>query len=92
MVLLRVSFPGRPWLGALVLMPLLSVALALPLAWLRERSGSVWPCVALHAEFNTPLLFMTPDFVERGVPPAACATVFALGLPFAIALQSRRER
>jgi membrane protease YdiL (CAAX protease family) len=28
------------------------VSLAFPLAWLRLRSGSVWPCALLHASHN----------------------------------------
>lgn len=37
--------------GILVALPVL-FALALGLAWVRERSGSVWPSVAAHAGYN----------------------------------------
>ncbi len=37
--------------GIFVALPVL-FALALGLAWVRERSGSVWPSVAAHAAYN----------------------------------------
>ena len=44
-------FPGHSWLGALV-MALLVTAFGFLLAWLRFRSGSVWPSTLAHAAAN----------------------------------------
>jgi len=34
---------------------LITVVLAIPLSWLRLRSGSVWPCAIFHASWNISL-------------------------------------
>ncbi|HEU5348257.1 MAG TPA: CPBP family intramembrane glutamic endopeptidase [Ktedonobacterales bacterium] len=45
------NFPGHPWLGAGE-MVLVTVALSVVYAWLRFRSGSVWPSTLAHAAAN----------------------------------------
>lgn len=45
------NYPGHPWLGVLLMM-LFCVLLSLILAWLRIRSGSVWPSTLAHAALN----------------------------------------
>lgn len=43
--------PGQGWLGALFFLGT-TIPLSIILAWLRFRSGSVWPAVLAHATFN----------------------------------------
>lgn len=81
-----INFPGHPWLGALGMVAL-TTAFGFVLAWLRFRSGSVWPSTLAHAAANAQagivLLVLTPpgDSLLRppygliGVAPVA---VFAL--------------
>ncbi|HEU5374651.1 MAG TPA: CPBP family intramembrane glutamic endopeptidase [Ktedonobacteraceae bacterium] len=45
------NYPGHPWLGIVVMM-LFTVLLSIIFAWLRFRSGSVWPSTLAHAAFN----------------------------------------
>lgn len=45
------NYPGSPWLG-IGMMVIFTVAFAMVLAWLRFRSGSVWPAVLAHAALN----------------------------------------
>jgi membrane protease YdiL (CAAX protease family) len=45
------NYPGHPWLGA-GLMIVFTVLLGMILAWLRFRSGSIWPSTLAHAAFN----------------------------------------
>jgi uncharacterized protein len=46
-----INYPGHPWLGALC-MVLVATAFGVILAWLRFRSGSVWPPTLAHAAAN----------------------------------------
>jgi CAAX protease family protein len=50
-VLSGYNFPGHPWLG-IGSMVLFTVALGVVFAWLRFRSGSVWPSTLAHAAIN----------------------------------------
>jgi membrane protease YdiL (CAAX protease family) len=50
-VLSGYNFPGHPWLG-IGGMALFTVALGVVFAWLRFRSGSVWPSTLAHAAIN----------------------------------------
>jgi uncharacterized protein len=50
-VLSGYNFPGHPWLG-IGGMVLFTVALGVVFAWLRFRSGSVWPSTLAHAVLN----------------------------------------
>lgn len=45
------NYPGHPWLGVLMMM-LFCVLLSVIFAWLRFRSGSVWPSTLAHAAYN----------------------------------------
>ncbi len=45
------NYPGHPWLGV-GMMILFCCALSIIFAWLRFRSGSVWPSTLAHAAFN----------------------------------------
>jgi len=56
----------------------------LPAAWLmaevRERSGSIWPSLALHAGFNSvTLLGVFSGLVPRGKPPPVPPSIALLG-------------
>jgi membrane protease YdiL (CAAX protease family) len=45
------NYPGHPWLGILM-MVIFTTSFGIVLAWLRFRSGSVWPSTLAHAAFN----------------------------------------
>lgn len=45
------NYPGHPWLGV-GMMVVFTVALGMIFAWLRFRSGSVWPSTLAHAAYN----------------------------------------
>lgn len=45
------NYPGHPWAGV-GMMVVFTVAFGVILAWLRFRSGSIWPAVLCHAAFN----------------------------------------
>ncbi len=45
------NYPGYPWLGVLLMM-FFCVLLSIIFAWLRFRSGSVWPSTLAHAALN----------------------------------------
>lgn len=45
------NYPGHPWPGVLM-MVVFTVGLGMIFAWLRFRSGSVWPSTLAHAAFN----------------------------------------
>jgi membrane protease YdiL (CAAX protease family) len=45
------NYPGHLWLGVLM-MVIFTVALSMIFAWLRFRSGSVWPSTLAHAAIN----------------------------------------
>ncbi len=45
------NFPGHPWLGVLM-MVVFTTAYSFFFAWLRFRSGSVWPSTLAHATLN----------------------------------------
>lgn len=45
------NYPGHPWLGVLM-MVVFCTALSIIMAWLRFRSGSIWPPVLAHAVIN----------------------------------------
>ncbi len=50
-VLESYNYPGHPWLGVLM-MVVFTTALGMIFAWLRFRSGSVWPSTLAHAALN----------------------------------------
>ncbi len=45
------NYPGHPWLGV-IMMVIFTIALSMIFAWLRFRSGSVWPSTLAHAALN----------------------------------------
>ena len=45
------NYPGHPWLG-LGMMVIFTISLSMIFAWLRFRSGSVWPSTLAHAAIN----------------------------------------
>jgi membrane protease YdiL (CAAX protease family) len=45
------NYPGHPWLG-LGMMVIFTVSLSMIFAWLRFRSGSIWPSTLAHAAIN----------------------------------------
>jgi membrane protease YdiL (CAAX protease family) len=84
-----INYPGHPWLGALA-MVLVTTAFGVILAWLRFRSGSVWPSTLAHAAANAQvgitLLVLAPagDSLLRpaygliGVTPIAVVALLLL--------------
>ena len=57
------NYPGHPWPGVLM-MVIFTISLSMIFAWLRFRSGSVWPSTLAHAELNAQagfgLLLLSP--------------------------------
>jgi membrane protease YdiL (CAAX protease family) len=50
------NYPGHPWLGMWMMM-LFCVTISIIFAWLRFRSGSVWPSTLAHAALNAQVGF-----------------------------------
>lgn len=50
-VLDNYNYPGHPWLGVLM-MVIFTTTLSIIFAWLRFRSGSIWPSTLAHAALN----------------------------------------
>ncbi|MBV9259525.1 MAG: CPBP family intramembrane metalloprotease [Ktedonobacteraceae bacterium] len=50
-VLAGYNYPGHPWLG-IGMMVVFTTSLSLIFAWLRFRSGSIWPSTLAHAALN----------------------------------------
>ncbi len=50
-VLESYNYPGHPWLG-IGMMVIFTTAIGVVFAWLRFRSGSVWPSTLAHAALN----------------------------------------
>lgn len=83
------NFPGHPFLGAGE-MVLVTVAVGVVYAWLRFRSGSVWPSTLAHAAANAQLGFallvlapagdslLRPPLGLIGVAPAAVLALILL--------------
>ncbi|HEV2239074.1 MAG TPA: CPBP family intramembrane glutamic endopeptidase [Ktedonobacterales bacterium] len=82
-VLSGYNFPGHPWLGVGG-MVLFTVALGVVFAWLRFRSGSVWPSTLAHAAVNAQngfaLLALAPAGNSLLRPPVGLIGV----IPFAV--------
>ncbi len=57
-VLAGYNYPGHPWLGILM-MVVFTISLSFIFAWLRFRSGSVWPSTLAHAAVNGQAGFAT---------------------------------
>jgi membrane protease YdiL (CAAX protease family) len=88
------NYPGHPWLG-IVMMMLFCVGLSMIFAWLRFRSGSVWPSTLAHAAINAQagfgLLLLSPgDSLLRaplGLPGLVPLLIFAIFLAVTHRLQ-----
>ncbi|PRX98078.1 CPBP family intramembrane glutamic endopeptidase [Allonocardiopsis opalescens] len=62
------QYPGVPWPMAVGMM-LVSTVLLLPiLAWLRMRSGSVWPAVVAHTMISTVCIQLTWVLADADAP------------------------
>ena len=73
---------GTPWWYALPCFLVLVVSISFPLAWLRLRSGSVWPCAMLHASHNLFIqAFFTPLTAARGAVTPYVVDEFGIALP-----------
>ncbi len=57
-ILTGYNYPGHPWLGV-AMMVVFTTSLSLIFAWLRFRSGSVWPTTLAHAAINGQAGFAT---------------------------------
>jgi membrane protease YdiL (CAAX protease family) len=82
-VLSGYNFPGHPWLG-ISGMVVFTVALGVVFAWLRFRSGSIWPSTLAHAAINAQagiaLLVLAPARDSLLRPPVGLIGV----IPFAV--------
>ncbi|MGC1551013.1 MAG: CPBP family intramembrane glutamic endopeptidase [Rhodanobacter sp.] len=58
---------GTPWWVAMPCFAVLVFSISVPMAWLRLRSGSLWPCAVLHASHNLFIqTFFTPITAKTG--------------------------
>jgi membrane protease YdiL (CAAX protease family) len=82
------NFPGHPWLGALAMVAL-TTSLSFIYAWLRFRSGSVWPSTLAHAAANAQagiaLLVLAPAGDSLLRPPFGLIAVTPIAV-FAVVL------
>jgi membrane protease YdiL (CAAX protease family) len=73
-----------PWY-AVGCFTLLLVAISFPLAWLRLRSGSLWPAVLFHATHNAVIQqYLTPVTSRAGLADYFVDETGAAMLPFAL--------
>jgi membrane protease YdiL (CAAX protease family) len=73
---------GTPWWFGMPCFLVMVVSISIVLAWLRLRSGSVWPCAILHASHNLFIQgFFTPLTAPHGQVTAYCIDEFGIGLP-----------
>jgi membrane protease YdiL (CAAX protease family) len=71
---------------AIVCFAVMVISLSFPLAWLRLRSGSVWPAALLHASHNLFIqAFLDRVTVDTG-PTLWLTTEFGAGLAIALAV------
>ena len=88
-ILYGYNYPGHPWSGVLM-MVIFTVALGMIFAWLRFRSGSIWPSTMAHAAFNAQYgfgaIFLSPaDSLVRapiGIIGLIPMLLIAMGLAF----------
>jgi membrane protease YdiL (CAAX protease family) len=71
-ILDKYEYGTGSWLGVPVFM-LVTTAFSIVFAWLRFRSGSIWPTVLAHAVINTAgpvmlVVFVTPGNLYLGAP------------------------
>ncbi|MDP9766572.1 CPBP family intramembrane glutamic endopeptidase [Deinococcus enclensis] len=85
-VLFEYNNAGAPLFYGLACFSVMAVSLSFVLAWLRLRSGSVWPAVVLHASHNAFIqTLLNPLTVPNPVTPYVTGE-FGLGLAVVTAL------
>jgi membrane protease YdiL (CAAX protease family) len=89
LILMGHNFPENPVTGAFLLMPALSVGLAFPLAWLRQQSGSVWPCALFHASVNATSSLAIGWMGRTALPTSMVILWVFIGAAFALLLRSQ---
>ena len=81
------NYPNEPALGPL-LMIVLTLAYGVILAWLRARSGSIWPAALAHGTLNAQggavAMFLTPANPLVGAPIGLVALIPTLLLALAL--------
>ena len=86
------NYPGHPWLGV-VMMVVFTVPLGMVFAWLRFRSGSVWPPTLAHAAFNAQAGFgiILPSHADPllGAPIGLIALIPMIGFAIWLAVTGR---
>jgi membrane protease YdiL (CAAX protease family) len=94
-VLSGYNFPGHPWLGVGG-MVLFTIALGVVFAWLRFRSGSVWPSTLAHAAINAQagiaLLVLAPAGNSLLRPPVGVIGVAPIALLAVVLVVTGRLR
>jgi membrane protease YdiL (CAAX protease family) len=71
---------GTPWWLALPCFTAMVIAISFLTAWLRLRSGSVWPAVVLHASHNIWIQVVLTPLTERRGPTNYLIDEFGIGL------------
>jgi membrane protease YdiL (CAAX protease family) len=93
-ILMGYNFPNHPYLGALVLMPMNTICLAIFFAWLYLRSQSIWIPTLTHASANLTATFLINGLVMSQVELARqlvwIATWGLLAIPCLFSLNRER--
>src|SRR6266700_3238079 len=86
------NYPGHPWLG-IGMMVIFTVSLSMIFAWLRFRSGSIWPSTLAHAAINAQagfgLLLLSRADSLLGVPLGIIGLVPMIALAIWLAATGR---
>lgn len=81
MVLMGWSFPNRPVLGALVLMPISTVCLGMYVGWIYLRARSIWMPTIAHAAANLSWPLLASEMaLPQGQMPLQVAWMAAWGI------------
>jgi membrane protease YdiL (CAAX protease family) len=80
---------GTPWWFAMPCFAVMVMGLSFPFAWLRLRSGSVWPAAILHGSHNVLIqIWLTPITGARGGITRYAIDEFGFMLAFAAILMA----
>ena len=86
------NYPGHPWFG-LGMMVIFTVSLSMIFAWLRFRSGSIWPSTLAHAAINAQagfgLLLLSRADSLLGVPLGIIGLIPMIALAIWLAATGR---
>jgi uncharacterized protein len=77
---------GTPWWVALPCFTAMVIGISFLTAWLRLRSGSIWPAVVLHASHNIWIQMVLTPLTVRGGPTNYLIDEFGVGMAVSCAV------